>query len=65
MGRVRIANNGTVLWKLKLGIEEMARSKPDGYTLFVGNVGTLGRGMQVTVLGTDDSARITLIMKDR
>ena len=59
----RIANHAVDLATIQLGVIDERAGKAevlsglnDGDRVIVGNVGTLGRGMQVTVLGTDDQS---------
>ena len=59
----RIANRAVDVATIQLGVIDERAGKAevlsglnDGDRVIVGNVGTLGRGMQVTVLGTDDQS---------
>ena len=59
----RIANRAVDVAPIQLGVIDERAGKAevlsglnDGDRVIVGNVGTLGRGMQVTVLGTDDQS---------
>jgi RND family efflux transporter MFP subunit len=59
----RIANRAVDIANIQLGVIDERAGKAevlsglnDGDRVIVGNVGTLGRGMQVTVLGTDDQS---------
>jgi RND family efflux transporter MFP subunit len=59
----RIANRAVDIANVQLGVIDERAGKAevlsglnDGDRVIIGNVGTLGRGMQVTVLGTDDQS---------
>jgi membrane fusion protein, multidrug efflux system len=59
----RIANRSVDVAQIQLGVIDERAGKAevlsglnDGDRVIVGNVGTLGRGMQVTVLGVDDQS---------
>lgn len=60
----RIANRSIDVARIELGVideragkAEVLSGLADGDRVIIGNVGTLGRGMQVTVLGTEDPAQ--------